>query len=85
MNQRIISKQTQVITHASRPNYYTAAKSVNIAPNFYGYIRGIQYFRNLQISKEPRYFAEKSSSNSSLLFYYKFDKENAKQASEGAN
>ena len=47
MNQRIISKQTQVIKHASRPNFYTAAKSVNIAPNFYGYIRGIQYFRNL--------------------------------------
>jgi hypothetical protein len=45
---------------------------VKVAPNFYGYIKGIKYFRNLQISKDPDYFTDFPSTNTSLLFYYKF-------------
>lgn len=46
---------------------------MKIAPHFYGYIKGVQYFKNLQIQKSPDYFTDASSTNTSLLFYFKFD------------
>ena len=76
MNQRTYSKENTFVNHKSRPNYKTNSKYVNVAPNFYGYIRGIQYYNNLQINKDAEYFTDTASSNRSLLFYYKFDKEN---------
>jgi hypothetical protein len=76
MDRRVISKETLLIRHNGAPNFKTNSKYVNIAPNYFGYIRGIQYFKNLQINKDAVYFDEASSSNSSLLFYYKFDQEN---------
>ena len=48
---------------------------MHIAPNFFGYIKGIKYFRNIQIKKDPEYFDDLSSTNRSLIFYFKFDKD----------
>ena len=55
----------------------TNPKYVHIAPNFFGYIKGIKYFRNIQIKKDPEYFDDLTSTNRSLLFYFKFDKESS--------
>ena len=85
MNRRIMSKQTEVVFHKSNPNYRTNSKYVHIAPNFFGYIKGIKYFKNLQINKDAEYFMENSSSNSSLLFYYKFDQSNINKEKQFAN
>lgn len=76
MDKRLISHESNLVSHKTTPNFKTNSKYANIAPNFFGYIRGIQYYRNLQINKDPVYFQEATSSNSSLLFYFKFDRPN---------
>ena len=47
MDKRVISKSSTLIRHNSAPNFSTNAKYVHIAPNYYGYILGLQYFKNL--------------------------------------
>jgi len=47
MNKRVISKESSLVRHPSAPNYKTNAKYAHIAPNFFGYIKAIQYFKNL--------------------------------------
>lgn len=47
MDRRVISKSTNLVGHKSAPNFRTSAKYVQIAPNFYGYILGLQYYKNL--------------------------------------
>ena len=75
INKRVISKETNFVYHRTSPSFLTNAEYVHIAPNYYGYIKGLQYYKNLQINKDAKYFEEATSSNSSLLMYYKFDKE----------
>ena len=67
---KIIKKGTDKTYHITGQNYRTNV-NVQIGERFYGYIYGIQYFKNLQESKEPDQMSEPNSSNSSLLFYYK--------------
>jgi len=40
-HKRVISRESTQIKHRSAPNYLTNSKYVLIAPNFYGYIKGI--------------------------------------------
>ena len=41
MDKRLISHESNLIPHKTTPNFKTNSKYANIAPNFFGYIRGI--------------------------------------------
>jgi len=74
-NGKVLSSGSSLVYHDQRPNYKTNGASVSVAPNFYGYIKGIKYFRSVLRSYDPEYFGEAESPDSALLFYFRFDKE----------
>ena len=59
--------------HAKTPNYKTS-NQVRIANNFYGYIKGIKYYKDdAGISDNIDYFTDSSDSNSNILLYFRFE------------
>jgi len=70
---KVLHASSRQVRHAKTPNYKTS-NQVRIANNFYGYIKGIKYYKDdAGISDNIDYFADSSDSNSNILLYFRFE------------
>lgn len=71
----VLRAYSKRVEHANKPNYKTSSR-VKLATNFYGYVRGVKYFKKtMPFTDAIDYFTELLNSDKDLVLYYRLEEQ----------